>query len=86
MLLITKFYFKSVILSHFILKQKIKLEYFYIFTAPCENSKTASISAFSIMENIVACCSRFPAKLICCIAFGSTSSACCLLKSIAMVL
>ena len=37
-------------------------------------------------KNIIACCSRFQVKLICCIAFGSTSSACCLLKSIAIIL
>ena len=29
--------------------------------------------------------SSFPVKLICCIVFGSVSSACCLLKSIAML-
>ena len=42
--------------------------------------------ASSIMKNIVVYSgqSRFPVKLICCIAFGSTSNACCLLKSIAI--
>ena len=30
--------------------------------------------------------SRFSVKLICCIVFGSASSACCLMKSIAMIL
>ena len=30
--------------------------------------------------------SRFPVKLICCIAFGSASGACYLLKSIATIL
>ena len=30
--------------------------------------------------------SRFPVKLTCCIAFGSASSACSLLKAIAIVL
>ena len=30
--------------------------------------------------------SRFPVKLICCNAFGSASSICCLLKSIAVSL
>ena len=29
---------------------------------------------------------RFPVKLICCIAYGSALSACCLLKSIAIIL
>ena len=43
--------------------------------------------ASSIMKNIVASAarSRFPVKLIC-FTFGSASSACCLLKSIAIVL
>ena len=41
--------------------------------------------ASSIMTTIAArpLWLRFPVKLICCIAFGSASSACCLLKSIA---
>ena len=40
------------------------------------------------MKNIVAPAgqSRFTLKLICCFAFGSASSACCLLKSIAIIL
>ena len=39
-------------------------------------------SGSSIMKNIVAPAaqSKFLVKLICCIAFGSVSSACCLLK------
>ena len=43
--------------------------------------------ASSVMKNIVllSCISshrfRFPVKSICCIAFGSALSACCLLKS-----
>ena len=37
------------------------------------------------MKNIVACCSTFPVKLICCIAFGSVSSACCLLKLFVLI-
>ena len=38
------------------------------------------------MKNIVtpSALSRFPVKLICCIAFGSVSNFCCLLKSIAI--
>ena len=40
----------------------------------------------SIMKNIVACCSRFLVKLICCISFGPASSAYCLLKSISIIL
>ena len=57
------------------------------FTVPCEKSKMVSFAS-SIMKNIVAPAaqSRFPVKLICCIAFGSASSACCLLKSIAIIL
>ena len=41
--------------------------------------------ASSIMKNMIVSSarSRFPIKLICCIAFGSTSNACCLLESIA---
>ena len=56
-------------------------------TAPCEKSKAVSFVS-SIMKNIVApsAQSRFLVKLICCIAFGSTSSACCLLKSIYIIL
>ena len=44
--------------------------------------------ASSIMKTIVVfpATSRFPVRLICCIAFGSASSACCLLKSIAIIL
>ena len=39
----------------------------------------------SVMKNIVVLSSsRFPVKLICCIAFESASSACCLHKSIAI--
>ena len=57
------------------------LECFY----SCEKPKTISFAS-SIMKNIVAPLSqpRFPVKLICCIAFGSASNACCLLKSIAV--
>ena len=36
------------------------------------------------MKNIVELFSRFPVKLICCIAFGSQLSAYCLVKSIAI--
>ena len=47
------------------------------FTVPCEKSK--------IVKNILAFFSRFLVKLICCIVFGSVSSACCLLKSISII-
>ena len=57
-----------------------------IITVPCEKSKMVSITS-SIMKNIVLPAqSKFPVKLICCIAFGSISSACCLLKSITIIL
>ena len=53
--------------------------------APFEKSNLVSFFS-SIMKNIVALFSRFPVKLICCIAFGSASSACDLLRSIAITL
>ena len=66
---------------------KCYIEVFYItakknqnkFTVPCKKAKKSFAS--SIMKNIVAPSSRtrLPVKLICCIAFGLTSSACCLL-------
>ena len=54
-------------------------------TVPFEKSKTVSFAS-SIMKNIVESptLSKFPVKLICWIAFGSASSFCCLLKSIAV--
>ena len=54
---------------------------------PFEKSKTASFTS-SIMEKIRVSLfrPRFPVKLICCIAFGSTSSFCSLLKSFAVSL
>ena len=57
------------------------------FTVPREKPKMVSF-ALSTMKNIVApsARSRFPAKLIFCFAYGSASSACCLLKSIAIIL
>ena len=54
-------------------------------TVPCKKSKIVSFAS-SVMKRIVTSWSRFPVKLICCIAFGSASSAFCLLKSIAIVL
>ena len=46
-----------------------------------EKFKTVSFASL-IMKNIVVfpSQSRFPVKLICCIAFQSVSRACCLLK------
>ena len=54
---------------------------------PCEKSKTVSFAS-SIMKNIVApsAQSRFPVILIFCITFRPPSSACCLLKPIAIIL
>ena len=57
------------------------------FAVHCKKSEMASFAS-SIMKSIVVFpgLSIFPVKLICCIAFGSASSSCCLLKSIAIVL
>ena len=57
------------------------------FTVPCEKSKILFFFS-SIMKNTVAPAaqSKFPVKLICCIAFESASSASCLVKSIAIIL
>ena len=59
-------------------------------TVTHEKSKTVSFAS-SVMKSIVVLSFifrswlslrfRFPVRLICCIAFGSASSACCLLKS-----
>ena len=56
-------------------------------TVPCEKSKTVSFAS-SIMKNVnlLLLRLRFPGKLICCIAFQSASSTCCLCKSIAIIL
>ena len=52
-------------------------------TAPCEKSKMVSFAS-SIMKIIVVFASptwaRYPVRLTCCVAFGSASSVCCLLK------
>ena len=56
-------------------------------TFSCEKSVMVSFAS-SIMKNIVVLViesrGSFSVKLICYIVFGSTSSACCLLKSIAI--
>ena len=56
-------------------------------TVPCDKSKMISFTS-SIMKNINLSLlpSRFRVKLVCYIAFGSASSACCLLKSISIIL
>ena len=53
---------------------------------PCEKSKMVSFAS-SIMKYIagIPAKSRFSVKLIYCISFSSTSSACCLLKHIAII-
>ena len=55
------------------------------FPVPSEIFTTDSFASL-IMENIVALSawSIFPVKLFCCFAFGSVSSACCLLMSSAI--
>ena len=70
----------------------MKLFYFYDFGIG-EFVQGRSIShysslASSIMKSIVkpSSRSRFPVKLICCIAFGSALSGCFLLKSVANIL
>ena len=71
-------------IQSFYIKEKLNYK---TFTIPCEKSKMFSIAS-SIIKNIVVpfALSRFPVKLIYYIAFGSVSSACCLLKSIAISL
>ena len=58
-----------------------------VITFPCKKSKIVSFAS-SVMKYIGVCTShsRFSVKLVCCIAFGSASSACCLFKSIAIIL
>ena len=55
-------------------------------TVSCEKSKMFSFTS-SIMKNLTQLFAplRFPVKLICCVAFGSASIACCLLKSIGIM-
>ena len=70
--------------SDIILEQNKIVEHIHnTFTVPCEKYKMVSFAS-SIMKSIVApaAWSRFPLTFICCIAFGSTSSACCLFKVI----
>ena len=56
-------------------------------TVPYGKSEMVSFAS-PVMKNIVVFSfqSKFPVKLICRIAFGSASSACCLLESIAIIL
>ena len=69
----------------------IFLYYYYVKTKQNYNTITAlckKSTTVSIIEYVAVCSvrSRFAVKLIFCIAFGSASSACCLLKSIAIYL
>ena len=54
---------------------------------PCESCKMVSFTS-SIMKNIVVFSSRsrFPENLVCCLAFGSVSTACYLLEPITISL
>ena len=56
-------------------------------TVPCEKSKIISFAS-SIMKNIIVfpAWSKFAVKFVCSIAFGSTSRACYLVKSTAIIL
>ena len=53
---------------------------------PCEKSKIVSFASSIMKNNLLLLPLRFPVKLICFIAFGSAAMACCLLKSIAIIL
>ena len=57
------------------------------FTVSCQKSNMVSFTS-SIVKNIIVfpSHSRFTVKYIYCIAFGSVSSTCYLLKSIAIIL
>ena len=67
---------------------KIIIKYIYnTFTVPCEKSKTFSFASSRTKKIIVLFArSKFAVELICWIALGSTSNACCLLKYIAIIL
>ena len=84
------FYIDIILEQNKIVEQAVAKSYDDIhntFTVPCEKSKMVSFAS-SIMKQIVAPSSRyrFPVKLICYIAFGSASAACCSIKSIAIIL
>ena len=58
---------------------------YYTLTLFCEKTKMVSLASL-IMKNIIVfpIQSKFPIKLICCVALGSATSVFCLLKSIAI--
>ena len=62
---------------HFLLKAS---------NGPKSLPKTPPDDLFYAIEFALSARSRFPVKLICCIAFELASRACCLLKSIAFIL
>ena len=69
-----------------ILEQNKIVEHIHnTLTVPCEKSQMGSFAS-SLMKNIVARTtqSKFLLERICCIAFRSASSTCCLRKSIAI--
>ena len=57
-----------------------------MITVSFEKSKTVSFASL-IMKYILSLSSlvRLPVKLVCCIALGSASSFCCLLKSLQLI-
>ena len=80
-----------VILYWWKLNYSLKFLFYNKFTKPLQllvKILRKFFFASSIIKNIVVfpALSKFAAKLICWIALGSASSACCLLKSIAIVL
>ena len=76
-----------VILHWYYIKVKTKTTNHSTLIVPREKSKIVSF-AFSIMKNInlLLFPLRFPVKLIYFFSFGPASNACCLLKSIAIIL
>ena len=54
---------------------------------PCEKFKIVSFNSSIIKKiDVFSYWSRFPVKIICCVAFGTASRACYLLKSITIIL
>ena len=62
-------------------------DFYNTYTVSCEKLKMGFFT-FSIIKNndLSLPPSKFPVKLICCIAFQSAASACFFLKSIAVIL
>ena len=72
-------------MSHFLYQYHIKTKENHDTLTVPEKSKTVSF-AYSTLKSIAepSALYKFPVKLICCIAFASASSFCCLLKSVAI--